>query len=301
MISGKNLKRIQRAFLGIIFLFFLFIKFMPDFCFAQHTEPNTLSTYYPAPFGVYSSIRILPTATVPACDEGAMYYDSATKQLRLCQEVSGVLNWHNIGAGAWMLSGNMLYPNNTNWNVGIGTVNPFAPLTIIRSGTDPVVMMGSGAANETATFGWSTANFAYIQGGTWGSPTARALVLQGGSANTYSNSLGAGTGVGIGTQPASGYALDVNGKLKAKNIYLYRFPNIYSPGSSGGVTVWFPPGQFNTTPFITCSITSAPGAGSPTSCGISRASQNSCDLLFGTHDPQKHSDWIHADVIAMEQ
>jgi len=30
--------------------------------------------------------------------------------------------------------------------------------------------------------------------------------------------LGAGTGVGIGTQPASGYALDINGKLKANNI-----------------------------------------------------------------------------------
>ncbi len=99
-----------------------------------------------------------------------------------------------IGGGGesyWTLSGSNLYPNNTNWNVGIGTTNPDRPLRVRnRPGLgdlhtaffENTAGYGVGiGAKEGTTYGTLQA---------WGGGRARDLVLQFSGGN-----------VGIGTVP----------------------------------------------------------------------------------------------------
>jgi hypothetical protein len=97
--------------------------FLP-LAFSQTTnETLTISTYYPSPYGVYNELRLYPKTTPTTCDsltEGNMYYNSTTDQVMVCRDPSG---WQSM-SGLWTLNGTNLYPNNTTWNVGIGTTDP---------------------------------------------------------------------------------------------------------------------------------------------------------------------------------
>ncbi len=70
------------------------------------SESLTLSTYYPAPFGSYDRLKLVPRSSLsldPHCDDsndlGTMYYDNGedsgkVKGIYVCQEVSeDTLQW----------------------------------------------------------------------------------------------------------------------------------------------------------------------------------------------------------------
>ena len=62
-----------------------------------------------------------------------MYYnnDAGQNQLMVCRETSvGVFDWQAAGASFWTQSGSNLYPNDVNWNVGIGTNTPTVKLDV---------------------------------------------------------------------------------------------------------------------------------------------------------------------------
>jgi hypothetical protein len=126
----------QKKFLVLLVLIVGFISLA--FCQQQPANENiTITTYYPAPFGVYQSLQLFPTNPAPdicaaATNLGKMYYDNSSYQLMLCQRdpTTGNINWQNIGAGYWTLNGTNLYPNNNNWNIGLGTNTPQSKLDV---------------------------------------------------------------------------------------------------------------------------------------------------------------------------
>lgn len=102
---------------------------------AQTGETLTLTTYYPAPFGVYRELRLFPSAPLgcfSANDVGKMYYDSATNQVMVCRQTVVFPPTYAWGAidSLWRLLGTALSPSNLSWNVGIGTTTPLANLHI---------------------------------------------------------------------------------------------------------------------------------------------------------------------------
>jgi hypothetical protein len=73
-------------------------------------------------------------AAPPAADcnlntEGTMYFDNASHQLMVCrQNTVGNFGWQSVGL--WTRDGNNVYPDDTNWNVGIGTTAPTRKLDV---------------------------------------------------------------------------------------------------------------------------------------------------------------------------
>jgi hypothetical protein len=119
------------------FVFFLilvlsFLLICP--AFSQGQESITITTYYPAPYGVYHNLRLFPAPTEPVANctletEGTMYYDQANHQAMICgQNSSGAASWQAVGL--WNRSGNNIFPADTDWQVGIGTDSPRATLDV---------------------------------------------------------------------------------------------------------------------------------------------------------------------------
>jgi hypothetical protein len=106
---------------------------------ARSQETITITTYYPAPYGVYRHLRLSPTDSAPNCDSnnrGTMYYADTEDTLKICTTLDGAYNLYSLRevAGYWTQSGSNLYPNDLTWNVGIGTDSPDYDLEIERSG-----------------------------------------------------------------------------------------------------------------------------------------------------------------------
>jgi hypothetical protein len=108
-------------FLTLISTVFIF----PAFC---QQESLTITTYYPAPFGVYQNLRLFPIAPEPAANctadtEGNMYYNNATHQVTVCgQDANGAASWQAVGL--WDRNGNDIFPSDNTLSVGIGTDTP---------------------------------------------------------------------------------------------------------------------------------------------------------------------------------
>jgi hypothetical protein len=97
--------------------------------FSQSTESITITTYYPAPYGVYQTLRLYPSVEPASCQEGEMYYNKDTHQIMLCRQTApNNFQWQPVGH--WLLDASNLYPIDSNWNVGIGTDAPMAKLDI---------------------------------------------------------------------------------------------------------------------------------------------------------------------------
>ena len=103
---------------------------------AYSQETLTITTYYPAPFGVYGNLRLFPTDAEPTCatsnDEGVFYYDLSQHTYRACKFNTGNnrYEFQDMGGGFWTLNGTSLYPNDNDWNVGIATDTPHAKLDV---------------------------------------------------------------------------------------------------------------------------------------------------------------------------
>jgi len=112
-------------------IFFLPL-FLLSFCLTQqslYAESITLTTYYPAPFGAYDRLRLVPRAPLDgegACNPGTFYVDNITNQMQFCQSDR---TWGSV-TGVWVKRDDNIYPADTNANpnlrVGIGTTNPGA-------------------------------------------------------------------------------------------------------------------------------------------------------------------------------
>jgi hypothetical protein len=107
-----------------IMIIFFGIILSSSFCFAAETV--TITTYYPAPYGVYNVLRLFPIAAPATCTEGELYFNSGSHNLFYCNNTPA---WQAFG-GSWILNGTSLYPNQTSWDVGIGTTSPQEKLEV---------------------------------------------------------------------------------------------------------------------------------------------------------------------------
>ncbi len=102
--------------LSILSFLFLSVKLCPG-----ATEQMTLTTFYPAPFGAYDRIQLVPRSGAPSpCAAGTLFVDASDgNALKLCG-----------GAGTsqlniWEQTGDNIYPKDfSTANVGIGTNSP---------------------------------------------------------------------------------------------------------------------------------------------------------------------------------
>ena len=138
-------------------------------------ETLTITTYYPAPFGVYTNLRLFPSGQ-PACaanDEGTMYYDNNTRQVMVCgQDAAGNPAWQ--GVGLWTRNGNNVFLGDLNWNVGIGVNPPVAKLDVngeIKIGNSGLICDG----NTPGAMRYNVDRVEFCDGSTWrsvgGKPT----------------------------------------------------------------------------------------------------------------------------------
>ncbi|RKY30152.1 MAG: hypothetical protein DRP74_07575 [Candidatus Omnitrophota bacterium] len=132
----------------ITFSLFFILNFSPS-VFSR--EKLTITTYYPSPHGVYSTLRLFPQDTPSgSCQEGEMYYDTEGI-IKVCDSNGAWIDAINVeGSGAaatyWTLSGNELFPTDPTYDVGIGTDTPEVKLHV--RGGELRVAAGIGRTKE---------------------------------------------------------------------------------------------------------------------------------------------------------
>jgi hypothetical protein len=121
-------------------LFTALIMSLCSLCFAQTntSETLTITTYYPAPYGVYRNLRLHPSnEPTTGVDRGVIFYNNSSDSL----EVYTNSGWVNLtgggGGGSWSTyRGNHIVNSNPGF-VGIGlnasslSDLPEAPLTVM--------------------------------------------------------------------------------------------------------------------------------------------------------------------------
>lgn len=100
-------------------------------------EEMTITTYYPSPYGVYSTLRLYPNASEPvACDsttQGTLYYDSNSTTGWLCKETDpGTYEWVDIAPYCTDTGAHTLIPGTYNVTVPRGCHG--VSLTLIGGG-----------------------------------------------------------------------------------------------------------------------------------------------------------------------
>lgn len=92
-------------------------------------ESITLTSFYPAPFGAYDTLRLIPRNVPPPCNTnehiGTMYISSTDNKLHICTGTGGGGGGNWSSAPVWTQNGNLIFPSDgTDPNIGIGTTNP---------------------------------------------------------------------------------------------------------------------------------------------------------------------------------
>ena len=83
--------------------------------------------------GTSFSIQLQPSSTLPIPLNGTIYYDASLNKFRCYQNgvwTDCITSVPESASGFWVLTGSMLYPNQTSWNVGIGTNVPREKLEV---------------------------------------------------------------------------------------------------------------------------------------------------------------------------
>jgi len=102
---------------------------------AQVAHDESITSFYPTPFGAYDKLRLAPQPPiVGTCEIGTIYVDNVTKLLQICLDDGlGSSTWNTLATNeVWSQSGTDLFPVDTsaNVNVGIGTNTPQSKLHI---------------------------------------------------------------------------------------------------------------------------------------------------------------------------
>lgn len=132
---------------------FLTLTFFFALATNSHAENFNFTSYYPAPAGNYTSIRLTPQSALAAnnCPLGAIYANADDNSLPyFCGPTVGLPAFAPL-PGTWTLSGNNLYLTDTttpeNKKVGIGTTAPIFKLTLDDDGG----ILADGAAAGSST------------------------------------------------------------------------------------------------------------------------------------------------------
>ncbi|GEM_PF-1544111 len=163
-----------------------------------HAGSVELSTYYPAPFGVYDRLRLVPRASLsgPPCDPGTIYVDNGTDTLQFCDATG---NWGSLAGGFWSKTGNSLYPTNTTDTVGIGTTSPVPTMKLHVAGGD--ILIDNSAflrGRDTISQGWGLIGLTALDVIQVGSPGGPPVTFQAGAGPERMRITNTGN-VGIGT------------------------------------------------------------------------------------------------------
>ena len=267
-----------KKILGIVFLVSGFWGLVASA--SAQTESITFTTYYPSPYGVYKNLRIYPNDDNTPGDpctgkEGEMYFDRSDQALCICS--GSPPTWVPIGGtgggGWWTQAGSSLYPNNLNWNVGIGTATPGARLQISENSLinlfsralyaqapTPATLNTAAFVNSQATGGAGGSGLAGIGlggmdigGSIFGNIQANIFYNGAGGGqpsdrlNLILNGMGGNVGIGR-TSPTQ--KLDVNGKVKVSDSVIYPPragsppPGIDPTASTGEVAYYTTPDAF---------------------------------------------------------
>lgn len=150
-----------RICLGVI----LFLLACTSLCLAQTNEESiTITTYYPSPYGVYTILRLYPNtdaglapdASCSSNEEGAMSYDSDSKQVLVCVNDAGVYSWRtNVGFGV-----------DSEWKIYVDSAT--RQLRFQRSGEDKVKF--DPYSGGIAAFRFLSILPSYVPPGSTGSP-----------------------------------------------------------------------------------------------------------------------------------
>jgi hypothetical protein len=214
-----------KKILGIVFLVSGFWGLVSSA--SAQTESITFTTYYPSPYGVYKNLRIYPSSGTglggTCSNEGEMYYDQTARSLFICSGTpsTSTLTWTAVGGAAgsswWTQAGNNLYPNEGDWNVGIGTDSPLLKLDVRGTNTKTT---NAALENIIQAASADTVNPLTLRLGikTDNTPSNRYAALEVDDAGTKRNLAlqPSGGNVGIGTTTLSaGLKLDVEGAVGA--------------------------------------------------------------------------------------
>ncbi|HBR15402.1 MAG TPA: hypothetical protein DD723_07660 [Candidatus Omnitrophica bacterium] len=176
------------------YLFFLF--FLICASHAGYADTLSFSTYYPAPHGAYSKLRLVPQAPLAgACQTGEMYVDS-NNNLFFCQVDK---SW-GYPSGVWRQSVDTkgfpivhLSDNDSDLFVGIGDQEPDGILEISASGTsnDLLVLSKDDNSNGNLMIVKSSGNIGI------GKTNPTSILDVRGNVN-ISNGLNVGQGITVG-------------------------------------------------------------------------------------------------------
>jgi len=139
-----------------IFYFTLMLSWL--LCAVGHAQTLDLQSYFPAPYGAYDRLRLVPqdhttgefdidTDCLDTAAPGVIVVVDAAPEIRICSGDDTSAVWTEL-PGVWTQTGSDIYPTDSSDDikVGIGTDTPSSKLHV-ESTTDTVVTI-QGAANS---------------------------------------------------------------------------------------------------------------------------------------------------------
>src|SRR3989338_10480910 len=116
-------------------------------------ESVAINTYYPAPYGVYDRLRLVPRVEITgtSCDVGTFYSNTDDSGiLYVCEDDGASGAWVPLGSAVWTKTGDFIYPTEDdgtfNKAVGIGDETPDASLEISASIVEDVLIPSESVA-----------------------------------------------------------------------------------------------------------------------------------------------------------
>lgn len=119
-----------------------------------HAETISLSTYYPAPYGAYDKLKLVPRSAITGtCEEGTFFVLEGENTMQYCRDrdSDGTPEWGPL-QGVWSRQGSDVFLDEADINdvrVGIGDSTPDATLEVVKTliGSDVIMVSTTDAGN----------------------------------------------------------------------------------------------------------------------------------------------------------